>query len=75
MVRKGEVIREKLDRYRGIIISGSTEIEGALLFWLNQYFILESGRKSQILYFEVLDDLNFGSVQSTGDSPLVSNRG
>lgn len=59
MVRREEIIREKLSSYRGTIISGSTEIEDALLFWLSQYFLPSGNRKSHILYFEILSELTF----------------
>ena len=50
-----KIIREKLSRFRGNIISDATVIEGALGWRLRTYFFPKTNRQSSIFYYNIIN--------------------
>lgn len=59
---KAKTVEEKLDSYRGKILSGVTEIEKALAWRLRVYFFPKSNIQSSIFYLEILN-ANYFSLE------------
>ena len=54
-----KLIREKLNWYRGIILSSTTDIEICLGLRIRRYFFPKSNRKASILGWELIEPLRF----------------
>jgi|GEM_PF-1397566 len=56
---KNKLVREKLSLYRGIIISGATDIEICLGLRIRRYFYPKSSKQASILGWELINPLPF----------------
>lgn len=54
-----KIIREKLSRFRGNIISDATVIEGALGWRLRTYFFPKTNRQASIFYWYIINTSHF----------------
>lgn len=54
-----KIIRGKLNRFRGHVISSATEIEGALGWRLRRYFFPRTNRKASIFYWNIINTPHF----------------
>ncbi len=56
---KNKLVRDKLSLYRGIIISGATDIDICLGLRIRRYFYPKSSKQASILGWELINPLSF----------------